>query len=547
MNQLIYNPNNTKEKKVKTKVWIILLIAVICVLVCLSTVFAIANQNNHTILKNVYIGEAHVGNNTMEEAKEKILTQIDDSEYENQEVSLHIGDKNYVVKAEDVGFSVTNLEQAVEEAYQFGRDKNFIANNYTILWNHFKNKIIPLEYGLNEAKMNDIITKISATNESLVLDDQYVISGDKIVITKGQEGLKIDKEKLKEYITSAMINHVSIVEVPVIQSEAKKIDLNKLYTEVYVAPQDASYISGDGKFEIIPEKTGIDFDMVSAKEQYESASASGEVVIALRTLEPSVKVADIEGEIFKDTIASSSIHYQTTDIVKMAVEKLNGITINPKEEISFVKVVEMTGVSNDYSALASAIYNAALKAGLKITERVPNEKPVNFVEPSLDAMVKAGSADLKIQNERNIPVKIASTAQNDTIEVKILGQKAEKDPILVLESKVIEKEAYTVKEEKDATMYVGSRKVVTLGADGYTSEAYLVTKNENGEELSRALVSKDKYAMTEEVVKVGTKVKVVTTPTPTVPVVTPAPEEEKPPRKIPAGWDSPESPYSRKR
>ena len=449
--------------------------------------------------------------------------------------------RQYNVTAKDVGFSAKNVEETVKEAYDFGRNKGLIANNYTILWNFFKNKEFALDYNVDESKMEAIINNISALNDSLVLDDQYMISGDRIIIRKGQEGLKIDKEKLKEYMISALINNVSIVEVPLIQSKSQKIDLNQLYAKIYVAPQDASLASGDGKFNIIPEKNGTDFDMVAAKEQYDAAEASGEIVIPLRTIEPSIKLADMEAELYKDTIATASIGYQSTDIVKATVAKLNNITINPKEEFSFSKTVEMTGVSSDYSVVASVLYQAVLKSGMKITERVANEKPVSYVAPSLDAMVKSGSTDLKVQNTRNSPVKIVAIAQNGTIEVNILGQKTANDSVITLESKVIEKEAYTVKTENDSTMYVGARKVVTLGVDGYTSEAYKVMQNESGDELSRVLISRDKYAMAEEVVKVGTKA-IVVTPTPT-----PEPEDEKPRFKLPAGWDIPESPYSRKK
>jgi len=62
----------------------------------------------------------------------------------------------------------------------------------------------------------------------------------------------------------------------------------------------------------------------------------------------------------------------------------------------------------------------------------------------------------------------------------------------------------------------------------------------HGKEISRTLISKDKYVATNKIVKVGTKVKAE------VVVTDPVEEKEQntePERDLPQGWDSPESPY----
>lgn len=536
MNQLLYNPN-VKKSEEKTKIWIIVIIAIICVIGCLSTVFALANRNNEKILENVYIDGIDVGKKTKEEAFTEVQEKI--KEYQNTKIILSIGEKDYPVTAEDIGFDVTKPEDLVESAYAYGRDKNFFINNYTILYSHFKNKEIDVDYAVNEQKVNELVANISAVSESLVLDDSYRISGDKLFITKGQDGLKIDKEKLKEYLLSAVKNHVSIVEVPIIESESKKLDLSQVYTSIYVAPQDASYTSGD-KFELIPEKTGLDFDLEEAKAKYQETT-SGEIEIALRELLPSVRTTDIEAKLFENTISSSTITYTVTASLRELVQKIDGTIVNPKEEFSFKNTLKDSKGSEESSVLATAIYHSVLKANLEVTERIAHERKVAYAEPSLDVLVNSNNTDFKFKNTNVYPIKINAEVKGNSIIITLLGNGGEKNQVITLESVVVSEIGYTTKKENDASMYVGTTKVSQKGINGCISEAYKVVKDTSDKEVSRDLISKDTYQAVEEIVKVGTK---VINTTPVTPIVE-EPKEEKPERELPPGWDSPESPYSR--
>ena len=92
-------------------------------------------------------------------------------------------------------------------------------------------------------------------------------------------------------------------------------------------------------------------------------------------------------------------------------------------------------------------------------------------------------------------------------------------------------------------MKVGTSKVVQDPVNGYVSEAYRIEKDSSGNVISRTLISKDRYAATNKIIKVGTKVE--PTPTP-VPTPTPTPDySDDDGRELPPGWDSPESPYGR--
>ncbi|MBQ9279906.1 MAG: VanW family protein [Clostridia bacterium] len=569
MNQLLTYTNRAEDKMKKMGIFIA--IAIILVLVCFSTVFEITNKNNEKILKNVYIDGVSVGKKTKEEAHEALSQKL--IAYNNSKITLSINGEVYTIRPDDVGFEADNLEEALESAYQYGRDQGFLANNYTILLSNFRNKNIDLTYSLNDRMLDELLGKISAANETIVLDDTYLVSGEQIIITRGQDGSKIDEDTLDSYILAAIKNNVSTVEIPVIESESKKIDLNELYAEVYVEPKDAFFVSGD-KFEVIVDQTGIDFDLQDAKARYDKLSDSSELIITLREIEPAVTLADLDKELFNDVLATFETKYDSSESnrtknVVLASEKVNDTIVYPGEEFSFDKAIGSRTTANGYAVAASyangkvvdsvgggicqvssTLYNIALKANLKITERKAHGMPVSYAEPSLDATIAEGSIDFKFKNTRSYPIKIESSATNGILKMSILGIKEENEPTVELESKVLETLKYKIIEENDATMYVGNTKIIQEPVDGYVSEAYKILKNASGDVISRELISKDTYAATDEIIKVGTKVKTVTPPVVKPDTssenVTVEPQEEvptKPNRQLPTGWDSPESPY----
>lgn len=562
MNQILYNTSKTTGKK---KIAIFVVIALICIIACISTVFALTNKGNENILKNVFIAGVDVSEKTKEDAKAALEEKV--SDYNDNEITLTLDGKEYVISSDEVGFSYENLEEVVEEAYNYGRDGNLLQNNYTILFSNFKNKEFDIEYKLDNDLYNGLIEKIVAANESIVMDDSYEMSGEKLVIRKGQDGLKIATDQLESYILTAITNKVESVEVPIINSESQKLNLQEVYAKVYVEPQDAYYTSGE-KFEIIPEKNGFDFDIAKAQAAYESFKGSGEFVIELRPVEPSVKVADLDAELFKDVLSTFSTTYNETEKnrvqnLTVASERCNSTIVYPGEVFSFHKTIGTRTIANGYALghsfaaggkvvntvgggicqISSTLYNIVLKADLEIVERKNHGLYVEYAEPSLDATIAEGSIDFRFKNNRKSPIKIESEVKNGVVKMSILGMKQSDDPIIELESVVLETLEPKTIRENDSTMLEGTTKVVQSPVKGYKSEAYRIEKDSNGNVVSRTLISKDTYAATNEIIKVGTKV--IKPVEPEVPVTPVQPEEpEEPVRDLPPGWDSPESPYA---
>ena len=106
----------------------------------------------------------------------------------------------------------------------------------------------------------------------------------------------------------------------------------------------------------------------------------------------------------------------------MALEKFNGLVINPNEEISFNSITgphtsengyksaiviyngEFTdGIGGGICQASTTLYNALLTSGVQINEVHKHTLPIRYVPLALDAMVSEYTADLKFVNTTDYP------------------------------------------------------------------------------------------------------------------------------------------------
>ena len=560
MNQILYSERsgNGSNKRI-----IILLIALVIVII--SAIFVISGMLNRKILANVYIGDVNVGMQTQEKARELLESEFE--AYKNMKIKLTLNNKEEIYTADELGINVDSmLNDTISNAYQYGRDGNFFENSSSVVKSYFNENKIAINIAFDDEKLKESLDKLAGESEETATDDTYKILDDKIVIVKGHDGNKVDFELAKQYIATAVINGVGNVNIPTEDGNASRVDLKKLYDDTYVAPQNASYTSGE-KFELIVDKSGKDFDLSEAQMAYNGAKAGEEVTINFKEIEASVKVADLDVALFRNVLSTFSSTYDQSVTgrvknLKVAAERCNNTILYPGEEFSYNKALGTRTVANGFAPghsfaggkvvttigggicqVSSALYNVVLEADLEVTNRVAHGLYVEYVKPSLDATVVDGAIDFKFKNNRKYPVKIGAKAENGVVTVTLYGIKEENEPIIEIESVVLETIPYKTVNENDSSMKVGTSKVVQDPVNGYVSEAYRIEKDASGNVISRTLISKDRYAATNKIIKVGTKAEPTPVPTPTP---TPTPEySDDNERDLPPGWDSPESPYVR--
>lgn len=559
MNQILYSKKSERRTKIVALIFCILLILAIVV----SISFGFANKTNTRILKGVYINDVSLANMTVEDATSKLNEKL--AQMDNNVIELTYGEYKKTITAKDLGLFYS--DQFVNDAYNYGRNKDLIRNNYTVLGSLLNKEYhISAQFEINEDKFQELLTALHENVEIDVKNDTYEVANGKITLEKGYEGKKIKAEELKTLLLASAVNSKIEVELPVEIEKPERVDFDKLYDEVYVEKVEASYKEGEN-FEVTKEVYGVYFNKEEAIKRYNELLDGKTMEIKLITVEPTVKVSDLNNELFRDVLATFSTKYDKyyTNRVKnleLAGRKVNGTILYPGEEFSYNKVVGKRTVANGFKEahvfaggkvvdglgggicqVSTTLYNTVLMSDLKVTERKAHMMHTGYNEPGKDATVVYGSIDFRFVNNRKTPIKISMEVKNGVVTSTIYGLKMENEPIIEIKSVILKTIPYTTIEEKDATMNEGTTKVVQSPVNGYVSETYRIEKDASGKEISRKLISKDTYKQTSKIIKVGTKkvekpVEPVKPVTPTEPTT---PDENTP--SLPTGWDNPESPY----
>ena len=527
--KVIENEEENKEeikKKGKTKKVIIIVFVILLILVALFfTIFAILNLRNTKIIRGVQIGEINVSDMSKEDAK----ALLDERNAKNQ-------DKQLVLKYGDLENKVTysslavnyQIDEAINNAYNIGRDGNIFENNLDILKTWKDGENIELKATVDTEKLNQVVQNINNTIQGAVVQPSYEVKDDKLIITSGKTGIKVDESKLTEYIYTAVTTETDAqeqtIEIPVITSEPDPIDIDKIHSEVYKEVKDAYYTKDP--FTIYPEQKGIDFDVESAKvliqepkEQYE---------IQLTITKPSKTVKEIGTEAFPDLLGVCKTNYaasnknRTTNLI-LAAGKINGTVLLPGEEFSYNGVVGKRTVEAGYKnaatysngqvvddigggicQISSTLYDAAVFANMDITVRRNHQFVTSYLPAGKDATVVWGSQDFKFKNSRKYPVRITATVSGGVATVQIWGVKEDVEYDISIETKQISTIKYTTQYIEDASLPAGTQKVSQAGANGRKVQAYKVMKL-NGQVVSRTLLSTDTYRAMTRIVRVGTK------------------------------------------
>lgn len=497
---------------------------IILVIMIFSVIFAILNINNNNILNGVKIEGIDVSGLSREEAKAKIETVYNAKKEED--IILKYNDFETTI-SQDILETNYDLDKAVNEAISLGKDGNIITNNYNILFALLGKKNIKVDMSINEERIKDEIENIQTNIPGTIIEPDYYVENDKLIITPGQEGIKISVDNLINRIKNTLKTSSSnqqYIEIPMDNVWPDKIDIEKIHDEIYKEVQDA-YLT-ENPITIHPEVEGIDFDIEEAKKILENDSEQYE--IPLKITKPNVTMEQIGAEAFPNKISFYSTRYDGGDVnrstnLELACEKINDVIVLPGETFSYnktlgerskaagyktAKVYEngevVDGIGGGICQISSTLYNAVLKANLEIVERRNHQFITSYVEEGRDATVAYGVTDFKFKNSRKYAIKIKASASNGVATIEIFGIKEEVEYQISFDTKTISTIPYTVKYIDDNTLKTGTEVVKQKGANGIVTETYLI-KSLNGQVVSNTLLSKDTYSAMQRIVLRGTK------------------------------------------
>lgn len=217
-------------------------------------------------------------------------------------------------------------------------------------------------------------------------------------------------------------------------------------------------------------------------------------------------------------IGKFSTSYANSDVnrsfnISLAAKKINGTFIESGEAFSFNKTVGPRtekngfkpakiivggkfddGIGGGVCQVSTTVYNAAVFAGLKIKEYHPHSLSVSYVEPSADAMVSYGYADLKVVNSTKNPLYIRAFTKNKTVTVAFYGEKSSYTYkyVSVVKETLEPESGEVIIDDGSYGLKNGERKVLAYPKKGIKSEAYLY-KYEGKTLVSKTLVRRDFY------------------------------------------------------
>lgn len=517
---------NTEKKSHKTLIGVLIAFIVILILGLLfSTVFALATSNSNTVIKGVSIKDIDVSGLTREQALEKLTAAFNNKV--SQKITLKHNEFELEVVPRQFGVSF-DLDKAIDLAYNKGRAGNIFENNYEILVSMFSGITFNPSFSYSEETLDSLITEMQSNLPDRLIEPNYYVDGNNLVLAKGKDGVVIDSAKLKNDIIYAINNleyNVSQIEIPVISKQAGTLDLNKIHEEIYRAPKDAYYTTNP--YVVYPHVDGIDFS-ISVEEAIKNYEASPESYsIPLKVLKPKVTTSQIGSEAFPNLLASYSTSFSTSNVnrstnIRLATAKINGTVIMPGETFSYNQTVGKrtaaagfksaavysggevtTGIGGGICQVSSTLYNSVLLSNLEIVERYNHGFNPGYVPAGRDATVSWGGPDFKFKNSRDYPVKIAASVSGGTVTVKIWGLKKENDYDVEIQSYITQYIKYSTVQKNDSNMAKGTTKVLQNGSNGCKAVCYRILK-QNGAVVSKKLVSSDTYNPHNKVVAVGT-------------------------------------------
>lgn len=547
--------NKPKKKWVKP---VIILSILTLILLIFSMIFAIININSNKIISGISINNIEVSGLTKEEAKEKLETII--KEKTSKEIMLKYQDFETELSPELIEVKY-DLDNAVDVAFQVGRNGNFFANNYTILFTLLGKKNIDININMNEEILEKTLKTAGANMPGAIKEASYYIEDDNLKITKGTKGIAINyedvKNKIKEALKEIDSNNKNFIEMSIIEKEPDKIDIDKIYEEVHKEAKDAYYTKEP--FQIFPEVDGVDFNVEEAKKQLEEDKE--EYTIKLTITKPKVTVDQIGTEAFPDRLSIFTTRYNAADTnrttnLRIACNKINGKVLMPGETFSYnktlgertpaagyknAKVYEagqvVDGIGGGICQISSTLYNAVLMANLDVTDRSNHQFVTSYLPAGRDATVVYGAIDFQFKNTRKTPIKINAGISGGIATVSIFGIKDENDYTVTFETRTLATLPVTVKYVEDKSLAPGQEVVKQSGHTGVQTETYII-KSKDGKVVSKSLLSKDTYNAMQKIINRGPAAAQAPAPAETQ---TPAPADQKTPEPAPTPESAPDT------
>ncbi len=296
---------------------------------------------------------------------------------------------------------------------------------------------------------------------------------------------------------------------------------------------NASMTRANGGFQYTEGSDGVTINEDESVKQiysYLTTEWKGEdatIDLDMETTTPATTTEDLQK--LTSVLGTFTTYYSTGNAARSknisnACGMINGLTLAPGESFSMLNTITPFTEENGYEMAGSysgdevvesfgggicqvstTLYNAVIRAELKVTERYNHSMIVTYVDPSADAAIAESSGmDFKFTNNLDSTVYIEGYTYNGSITFTVYGveTRASNRKVSFVSETLSETPSEGTKIKEDPSLAVGTVET-TAGHTGYTARLWKVV-TVDGVQQSKDVFNNSTYNMTPAYVKVGT-------------------------------------------
>lgn len=402
-----------------------------------------------TILPNLYVGGVFVGGMDKESAKSAIEASGWDEKAKTP-LTVTLMGRTEIEIAQYASGAMHTVDEAADAAYAYGHTGSWYAN----LFDYVKSYLRPTEVNsasivYNEEYIRTQCEKGIKSLEEELGDGSYEIDKENslLCMVKGADELKFDLADMTAVIIDALGDGKTEIDYNYITSTPKMPDFQKIHDDLAAEPADA-YFSDDGKFTVIDDVEGCDFDVTEAETIWKDAEPAADVEIPIKLTFPEVTGDYLRSLLYRDVLGTMTTYFPKSNEnrisnIQLACSKIEGTILYPGDVFSYNEALgerteeagfKMAGAYSNGEVVeelgggicqvSSTLYSAMLYAyRVNTVQRVPHYFPVDYLEKGYDATVSWPKPDFKFRNDTDYPIKIVThcNAEEKSLTIEIVG------------------------------------------------------------------------------------------------------------------------------
>lgn len=402
-----------------------------------------------TILPNLYVGGVFVGGMDKESAKSAIEASGWDEKAKTP-LTVTLMGRTEIEIAQYASGAMHTVDEAADAAYAYGHTGSWYAN----LFDYVKSYLRPTEVNsasivYNEEYIRTQCEKGIKSLEEELGDGSYEIDKENslLCMVKGAGELKFDLADMTAVIIDALGDGKTEIDYNYITSTPKMPDFQKIHDDLAAEPADA-YFSDDGKFTVIDDVEGCDFDVTEAETIWKAAEPAADVEIPIKLTFPEVTGDYLRSLLYRDVLGTMTTYFPKSNEnrisnIQLACSKIEGTILYPGDVFSYNEALgerteeagfKMAGAYSNGEVVeelgggicqvSSTLYSAMLYAyRVNTVQRVPHYFPVDYLEKGYDATVSWPKPDFKFRNDTDYPIKIVThcNAEEKSLTIEIMG------------------------------------------------------------------------------------------------------------------------------